>query len=265
MIEDLLWREMVAKGRLGETIIRFREEVSSTNDLALQLGREGAAGFTVVVAERQKQGRGRLGRQWMSPPGVGIYCSIILRPELEVADLPKITITAGLAVSKAVEESTSLFPAIKWPNDLTLGGRKFCGILAETGDISQSGPPLVILGVGLNVNLPGTGLPKELREKATSLEECSGRCFLRSELLRAIIKEIKEKVRLLQRGGFNKILVEWRQRDATIGRELTWVCRNNHIVSGVSLGPDEHGVLKIQDSQGNIHEVISGDVNIVAG
>lgn len=261
MTKEQTWEEMIATGRLGMIPVHFRAETISTNDDALSL-REAQAG-TLVVAERQSGGRGRLGREWLSPPGVGLYFSLILRPLLAPADLPKLTLGAGLAASRAVESVTGLRPLLKWPNDLWLDNKKIGGILAETR-IGQDGP-VVVLGIGLNVTTSPESFPPELRTKVSSLLIHSGRKFARSALLAALWDEIMAMAARLEREGFAGILADWREHDATRGQELIWVTQGGQVVRGLSLGPDEEGLLRIRDAAGQIHEVLSGDISLASG
>jgi BirA family biotin operon repressor/biotin-[acetyl-CoA-carboxylase] ligase len=261
MINDPAWRKMGEQGVLADMPVRLLAETGSTNAVAIDLAKYGSPAYTVVVAESQSEGRGRLGKNWQSPAGTGLYCSIILRPDLPPEDLPKITLMAGLAVCLAVEKVTNLALLIKWPNDLLLGGRKLGGILAET--VHNHGQrTAVVLGIGLNVNSPTTAFPAELQDKATSLFIHTGREYRRSELLTSIVTKVKKLVSRFERDGFTDILNEWRQRDATLGRELAWVTHSGEVVRGVSLGPDDNGQLLIRDRQDNIHEVLSGDINL---
>lgn len=263
MIPDPAWEAMVASGRLGERLVSFLAVAASTNDEALALARGGAPGGTMVVAERQSRGRGRLGREWLSPPGVGLYCSLILRPRLEPADLPKLTLGAGLAASRAVEAVTGLHPLLKWPNDLWLNEKKVGGILAEARFDQAS--PVVVLGIGLNVNTAMESFPSELRAKVTSLLLHSGREFARSALLAALWEEVVAVAARLEREGIAGILADWRERDATLGRELEWLSQSGQVVRGRSLGPDDDGLLRIRDGAGLVHEVLSGDISLATG
>jgi len=258
MILDQAWEKMAATGQLADRKVHFQTQTVSTNDDALGLARAGAASGTLVVAERQSQGRGRLGREWLSPPGVGLYCSLILRPQLDPADLPKLTLAAGLAASRAVELVTGLRPLLKWPNDLWLAGKKVGGILAEAR--FEQGGPVVVLGIGVNVNTSPDSFPADLQKKVTSLLLHSGREFARSALLATLWEEVMAMVARLEREGFTGILADWRERDATLGRELAWLTPSNQVVRGLSLGPDADGLLRIRDGVGQVHEVISGDI-----
>lgn len=263
-MDDHAWREMAEQGFLGDIRVHLLAATTSTNEVARTMVADGAPSFTVVAAESQSGGRGRLGKVWQSPAGTGLYCSMILRPDLAPAELPKLTLAAGLAACLAVERVTKLPLLLKWPNDLLLAGRKLGGILAETVDV----PGLrtaVILGIGLNVNSPLAAFPAELQEKATSLFSHTGRRYRRSELLAALVAEIKGVVGRFERHGFAGILAEWRQRDATFGRELAWLTQSGEVVRGVSLGPDADGQLLIRDRAGRVHGVLSGDITLARG
>jgi len=232
----------------------------STNSVALGLGRKGARAGTVVVAETQTAGRGRLNRFWLSPPGTGLYFSLITRPRLLPENLPKITLAAGLAICKTMEAEYNLAPQLKWPNDLLLHGRKFGGILTETGPLQ--GLPLVVIGVGLNLFAPPGGFPPQLIEHATSLSEYVTCPPVADTLLTACIESLEKSIRRLEKGDFQVVLAEWRQRDGCWGKELSWITPQGRQVTGVSLGPDADGCLRIQDAAGIIHEVISGDIHL---
>ncbi|MDA8165713.1 MAG: biotin--[acetyl-CoA-carboxylase] ligase [Desulfobacteraceae bacterium] len=260
---DPLWQQL-ATGAFAGRPARLLASTGSTNSDALALGRQGAAAGTVIVAETQSGGRGRLGRPWLSPSGTGLYFSVILRPRLAPADFPKITLAAGLAVSQAVEAETGLFPGIKWPNDLLLAGRKFCGILTEGEPLAAPGP-LAVLGIGLNVSTPHAVFPEELRGRATSLLAHSGRVYPRGPLLAAILARLEAVLNRLENHDFPGIMAEWRRRDALTGRRLTWMTPRGAIVTGTALGPDEEGVLHLRDEAGVVQEVLSGDLRLAGG
>lgn len=260
MMRDPLWQAMRETERLAGHPVSFLEETDSTNNVALALAKAGAPAGTMVVAESQSAGRGRLSRQWLSPPGCGLYVSFILRPTMELGDLPKITLAAGVALCRAVVNATGVGTQLKWPNDLLLQGKKCGGILTEADGLLAEAPPLVILGIGVNVNTPPALFPAELQGKATSLAVATGREFLRGPLLAALVEEVESVVRRLEQGAFAAILAEWRQRDGLIGQRLAWLTPQQTVVTGVSLGPDDEGRLHIRDDGGAIHEVLSGDL-----
>lgn len=244
-------------------IIRL-EVTESTNLVALAAGHRGAVSGTVIVAEAQTGGRGRLNRSWLSLPGMGLYFSIILRPRLAPEHLPKITLAAGLAICKAVEAEYFLSPKIKWPNDLLLDGRKFGGILAETDSVTGSGSAstLVVVGVGLNLFPPETGFPPDIEKSATAISVYTEREIVSEVLLKTCIVFLEQELLRLEKEDFSIILEEWLQRDAIEDKVLTWVTPKGEAVTGVSLGPDPDGILRIRDQAGNIHDVLSGDVNL---
>lgn len=240
--------------------------IGSTSSTALELGRQGAATGTVVVAESQTGGRGRLNRNWLSPPATGLYFSIILRPRLAAGDLPKITLAAGVAVCKAIENELGLTPTIKWPNDILLEDRKAGGILSETGPIAETTAgqqTLVVVGIGLNIKKPAGGFPPELQEKATALAEHLDKEVVGEDLILPIADDLERQVGLLEKGEFQRILDQWKQRDGVKGKKLTWVTPAGEKVIGTSLGPDPDGMLQVKDEHGKIHTVISGDVELV--
>ena len=246
-------------------IVRF-EVVESTNSKALELGRQGAATGTVIVAETQTEGRGRLHRTWLSPPGTGLYFSIILRPALDPNDLPKITLAAGVAVCKAIELELGVLPKIKWPNDLLLDDKKFGGILSETGTIAETAAgyqTLVIVGIGLNIQEPAGGFPADLQATATALSQYTETTVVKEDLLIGIADQLDNIVAQLETGESQQILDQPKQRDGIKDKKLTWVTPRGEKVTGTSLGPDADGMLRIRDDKGKIHTVISGDLNLI--
>ncbi len=292
------WQALQGGKELAGRRLYFWAETDSTNRLAQELISRGETG-ALVVAESQSRGRGRLSRQWHSPAGVGIYCSLIYRPRLAPEDLAKLTLAAGLAVALALEKGTGLVPGLKWPNDILLAGKKCGGILCEcclessaggaTGIVPDPDPrtgpatfasglndregkkgsgarnrPAVVVGIGLNVNTTAAMIPPELRDRATSLRLAANRSWDRGILLEAIIEELDGQVVALEQGRFPSILAAWRQRDALLGRALDWLTPAGEVVHGTALGPDADGTLQIRDRQGKIHQVMSGDLTLRA-
>jgi len=253
---------MIRDSAIGGHPVRFLASTGSTNDVALELAASGAASGTLVVAESQSAGRGRLpGRTWASPPESGLYFSLILHPHLAPADFPKLTLAAGLALCKGLENRTECHPGLKWPNDLFLCGKKCGGILSETQALSGAGQTAVVIGIGLNVNTPAHDFTDELQIKATSLLAETGASYDRGALLSAILAELDLMVARLEQNDFPSILTEWRQRDIHADRQVSWVNNQGMIITGLSLGPDEEGLLRVRDAQGHVHSVISGDIS----
>ena len=218
-VPDKLLPEEVLQGlkaRLFTGPVHYFETLNSTNDLAKELAAQGAPEGTVVVAEAQTRGRGRLGREWNSPPGVGLYVSLVLRPMLPPMELPQITLTTAVAVVRAVRRVTGLAPGIKWPNDLLLNGKKLGGILTEM-ETESDRIRHVVVGLGLNVNNPA--FPPEVAATATSLTLAVGRSFSRVLLLQAWLEEFEELYGRFLNQGFPEILEEWKSAAGDVGED----------------------------------------------
>jgi BirA family transcriptional regulator, biotin operon repressor / biotin---[acetyl-CoA-carboxylase] ligase len=261
IIDDVHWKTLIQQGEIvGHPLVHFAE-IDSTNCRAMKMGKAGAPSGTVVLAECQTGGKGRLGRLWLSPVGSGLYFSVILRPSLEPGDLSKITLASGVALCRTVRALYHIMPEIKWPNDLLIDKRKCGGILVEA-DLHNLSSPLIIVGIGINITTLLEDFPKELQEKVTSLQYHVDGTILRSELLTNILRQLDTIIEQFEQQGFGGILTEWKNYDATRGRNLTWITSDRTVVQGVSLGPDSEGRLHIQSSDGRIHEVISGDIQL---
>lgn len=260
---DAIWREMRETGMLAGHPVHFFAVTESTNTVALALARKAeTATGCLVVAEHQSGGRGRLGRSWFSPAGTGLYFSLLFRPDLDLADLPRITLAAGLAVALAIEGQTGCVLGLKWPNDLYLDGKKCGGILTEAEGVSGSAPPAVVVGVGLNVTTAPEDFVDDLAPKATSLLAATGIACQRGALLAVIVRELVRLVARLEQGGFPEILALWRARDVHQGRTVSWLNSQGQVISGLSQGPGQDGLLRIRDGAGRLHTVISGDVSL---
>jgi len=246
---------------IPETI--FLPKTDSTNRVAFSMAGKGAVHGSAVIADKQEKGRGRLGRNWQSPAGKGLYCSIIVRPRISVDDFPLITMGAGLGVVLAIESVCGLNFGLKWPNDIFRRGKKCGGILVESSPLTHGSDHFAIVGIGINVDTGGNDFPADIRHKATSLLiECDN-TIEKQSLFEAIRMQLLEQLQRLEKDGFGPILKQWRQKDVFAGKRLQCVARTGELVDGISLGPDERGRLHIRDDNGAIHEVLSGDVNLV--
>jgi BirA family biotin operon repressor/biotin-[acetyl-CoA-carboxylase] ligase len=244
------------QARLLKGPVHYFETLDSTNNLAKELAARGAPEGTVVVAEAQTGGRGRLGREWDSPPGVGLYVSLVLRPMLPPMDLPQITLTTAVAVAKAVRRVAGVAPGIKWPNDLLLNGKKLGGVLTEMESESDR-IRYVVVGLGLNVNNPE--FPTELAATATSLILAAGRPFSRVDLLKAWLDEFDGLYDRFLNQGFAEILEEWKGLTVTLGRAVT-VRQGPREISGLALDVAPDGALLLRTAGGEIVRVISGEI-----
>jgi BirA family biotin operon repressor/biotin-[acetyl-CoA-carboxylase] ligase len=243
----------------GQKIHHFRR-VSSTNLVAREMAREGTAEGTLVVAEEQTHGRGRLGREWVSPAGTGIWMSLILRPSIPPTDAPRLTLAAAVAVADAVGEIVGISPEIKWPNDLLFGGKKFCGILTEM-DAEMERVNFVILGIGINVNQLASDFPEPLRSLATSLRETCGRRVSRPDLVCRILERLEDRCRQTVSTDFEQILTAWRANSTTLGRPVT-VTSVAGTIEGLAEDVDADGSLLVRLDNGVLQRVMAGEVTL---
>ncbi|HET6490366.1 MAG TPA: biotin--[acetyl-CoA-carboxylase] ligase [Syntrophales bacterium] len=243
--------------RLGRRIV-FESEVDSTNRLARDLAILGAVEGTIVVAESQTGGRGRKGRNWFSPPGEGIYVSLVLRPRFQPAEAPKMTLLTGVALAETLFHAVPSRVTIKWPNDVLLEGRKVAGILVEIStDIDAI--DYMIVGVGMNINTPPDRFPADLRERATSLAAHAGHTVPRAEILGAFLDCFEHYYDLIGKEGFAPVIGRWRELSDMVGRRVR-VQDFNRSLQGTIAGIDDDGVLLIKTADADIHRVIAGDV-----
>lgn len=240
-------------------IVHHLEVVTSTQDVAKDMASKGASEGTVVVAKKQTQGRGRLGRKWFSPEG-GLWFSVILRPKIAPDEAPKITLLGAVSIAQAVREVTELKAQIKWPNDILIEDRKVAGILTEGSAVAgQLG--FVLLGVGVNVNVDISTFPEGLLVPATSLSAESGKEIELPLLLQSCLKHLESYYAWL-RADFEKILDEWRRLSAILGRRVR-VSSLGETLEGVATDVDYEGALLLRVSSGEVKTVRTGDLSIL--
>ena len=261
MAQDLLLPESILphlkSRRLGTTIHHFLE-TGSTNDAARQLAEQGAPEGTLVLAEKQTQGRGRLGRSWLSESSAGIYASILLRPVLKPHDAAVLTLVAAVAASEAIEQACGLKTDIKWPNDLLLSGRKCCGILSEM-QVEKDEIRYVIVGIGINVN--HSVFPEELGQRATSLCIEGKQTYSRVAVLCEFLRRFELLYDDLHRGNRSAILRRWVDRSSfAFGKQVMVDLGSGKKVEGQTAGLSELGNLKVKLADGRMEEVMSGDI-----
>jgi BirA family transcriptional regulator, biotin operon repressor / biotin---[acetyl-CoA-carboxylase] ligase len=245
-------------GRIGWRIHYF-DEVSSTQLVAAELADEGAAQGTVVIAERQTAGRGRLGRSWHSPAGVNLYMTIILRPTMPLGQVARLSLVAGVAAAEALETVAPGFVALKWPNDVWLRGRKTCGIIAEAVTDPSRGLTCVLLGIGINVNLAPKDLPPDLRDKATSICIATGRACDRIELASTLFNRLHSRYMEIEETGFAAVRPAWERYSALTGRRVT-VVDGDARTTGIVRGIDDDGALLLDTGAGPAR-ILVGDVS----
>ncbi len=243
--------------------IHYLPVVDSTNRLALKLAREGAAGGTVVFADCQTRGRGRLERIWQSPPGRNLYASFLLRPAIDPADAARITLTAGVAVAEMISIFCPEGVGLKWPNDVFIRGRKVCGILTEMKTKGKALDALVV-GVGLNVNITGQDFDPVFRGAATSLREESGRTFSREDVAVLLCDSFEKWYRIFLDEGFAPVRKRWLSLSEMTGSRVR-VLFQGEVREGVVTGIDHDGALLLDDELGAVRRIIAGDASIVKG
>jgi BirA family biotin operon repressor/biotin-[acetyl-CoA-carboxylase] ligase len=259
---DLVAALDARRARLGgfAAFLQYFESVGSTNDVAARLAAAGAPHGAVVVAEAQERGRGRMGRDWFSPRGAGLYVSVVIRPPAAADVLTlasSVTLAAGVALADAVREVTGLPVAIKWPNDLVAGGRKICGILAEAS-AGAGGVEHVVLGFG--INLRGASYPPDLANRATSIEEELGRPVVGHDLLAEALTKLSEALSGRAGDAFARMLRRWRELSpSSVGARVEVRAEDGRWEPARTAGLDADGALLVTRA-GGVHRVIAGEV-----
>ena len=251
----------LATRRIGTSIICLKE-TESTNQVAFKMAEEGAAEGTVVIADAQTAGKGRLGRIWLSPAGVNLYCSVVLRPAIAPMAACQLTFLSVVAVARAIQGCTTLQPQIKWPNDILINGKKVAGLLNEMNAETEK-VNFVVLGIGVNLNLKMSSISESLlRHPATSLLEEGGVEVDRLAFTRSLLIELDRLYDVFLREGEGPVRAEWLERSAIQGRSVK-VSQGEREFTGVVQGVDSFGALLVQLSDGKVETVLSGDVALL--
>ncbi len=262
---------LLAEGRpwrLGRQVVSVAA-VTSTNDLARVLALSGADEGTVVVADTQTSGRGRLGRAWHSPAGAGLWSSFILRPQTSLPTLAPLALVVAVGARRAAVACGAEGVGIKWPNDLVAGGRKLAGILTEgAGGSELSAPEFVVAGIGVNVRTPDGGFPEPVRGVAIALDELLNAKIPRfavgpAEYGRALVEHLSETYSEFVAGGFASLREEWLAANVTTGREIVvTVAGAGGALNGIAEDIDIGGRLIVRLPGGGTAAVAAGDVTL---
>ena len=234
---------------IGKEII-FHESLDSTNTLAMELAEKGLPHGTVVIADRQLKGKGRLGRTWFSPPQGNIYMSVIVRPEIEPKDATLLTIMSAISCARAIRNSTGLEVKIKWPNDLMVSERKLGGILTEMKS-GQDRIVFAVIGIGINVTPP---LCPPLARGGWGGKEIS-----RTLIIAAILSELEKWFKVLIKGGRIQLINEWKKLSSTLGKKVK-VVSGKDTSSGIAEDIDDEGMLILRLPSGGLKKISAGDV-----
>jgi BirA family biotin operon repressor/biotin-[acetyl-CoA-carboxylase] ligase len=238
--------------------LRLLDSVPSTQDELRQLAEEGALEGTLVIAEEQTSGRGRMGRSWVSPAGKGIWMSLLLRPPVPLPLTPQLTLLTAVALSRAISRIVPVTIGIKWPNDLLVGGKKISGILLESAAEDER-LRYVVVGMGISVNLDPTDYPEELLVKAASLKMVSGNAVNRSDLIAAILEEFERLYELYLEEGFATIRALWEAHAVTLNNQ-TLLHTPQGSIQGVPRGLDDMGGLLVEMEDGSFRTIYSAEV-----
>lgn len=234
------------------------ERVDSTQTAAHERIARGAAEGTLIIAEEQTAGRGRMKRKWHSPPGKGIWMSLVLKPRVPLRFLPQMTLLFSVAVCRAIRRVSGAEAEIKWPNDIFVGGKKVCGLLLES-NAEDERLVHVVAGIGISANLLADDYPPELRETATSLRIETGRQVPRSELIAETMNELETLYDLYLEQGFEPIRSLWEALSFTLGRAVR-VRGSEGWIEGTAVGLDRMGALLVRLPDGRTMPVYSGDL-----
>jgi BirA family biotin operon repressor/biotin-[acetyl-CoA-carboxylase] ligase len=261
-IPDILAPQLLSHRLYGTPFARHIYhyfKVDSTNTVAMRLGEEGEAHGTVVLAEEQTAGRGRAGRLWHSEKSAGISCTVLLRPQIPPSQAPLLTLVAGLAARDAAAEELDAIPDIRWPNDVLVHGRKFCGILTEM----RAEPDRIhyaVVGIGMNVNQ--SRMPEELEDIATSLRIDTGKTHSRLEVLIRLLRHLDRYYNQFLTEGATPILRRFAEVSSYFRGKRVRITTSAETFTGSTAGLEPNGVLRVaRDDRGSIELVLSGDVS----
>lgn len=241
---------------IGRKII-FEEQLESTQILAKSLADQGAVHGTVVIADQQTGGKGTKGRSWHSPAGTGIWMSLIIRPEFGPREAAQLTLAAAVAIARAFRKN-GIDAAIKWPNDIYLGGKKLAGILTEM-QAEQDYIQHIVLGIGININQTATEIAPDIRHKATSLRIETDKEWNRQELVHLIWKEFEEVYSLYTKRGFQVIRDEWMQYALRLGHRVK-ATAPSAVFEAVFKGIGEDGELLLENDDGSLERLFSAEL-----
>ena len=243
----------------GKHQIHYYDSLPSTNDMAKELAKQNCPSGTIVIADMQTGGRGRLGRTWVSPPGKGVWMTMVLRPRMHPSQVHKVTIIGALAAVQGITVLTGLPSKIKWPNDILIHGKKVCGILCEmSADMDEV--DYLVMGLGINANLDPEDFPPELEKIATSLKIESGCPVSRLELASSIANRISEIMSYLEEtGDFSSVVKEYKNYEIT-GKVRAF--GSGRDVTGFAQGIDDDGALQLLTDAGDKLHIISGEISV---
>jgi birA, biotin-[acetyl-CoA-carboxylase] ligase region len=261
---DIFEIKKMLKGSFAGKNLYYEEKVDSTNTLARDLAAKGVKNGSVVIADYQEKGRGRNGKFWTSPCGCNIYMSIILRPKFTPETAQGMTILAAVSVADAIVEVASLQPQIKWPNDILIGSKKVSGILTEMSTQNMSIEYMVV-GIGMNVNMPEKYMDAHIKNIATSLliesEKTNGSSALidRNRLIASILNKFDKYYEMFLSTGLSSVLGYYQKYFGMMGKVIS-INVENRKVEGQVVGIDSKGALLLKTGENELEKIISGEI-----
>lgn len=242
--------------------LRHFDVLESTNVTAVAAAKDGAAEGTVIVADRQEGGHGRMRRVWNSPLG-GLWFTIILRPQIDPQFVAQVTLLAGVAVAKALRRLYNTDGVmIKWPNDLLLEGKKVCGILSELQLDENGAIDYAVVGIGVNVDLREEDFPKELAATAASLNASLHKSYSTGEVLDAIMADFAGLYDAWLAQGASVVMGEWKRLNCTVGKKVLVKDNDQVIFAGTVIAVDEQGALMVRNEDGIVQSFDFGEISI---
>ncbi len=244
---------------IGHELVRF-SEIDSTNNYAKKIASEGCQHGTIVVADKQTRGRGRVGRDWKSYNGEGLWFSVVLRPDLEPEYIQIVTLAAAVAVVEGIFENQGIVCGIKWPNDIILNNYKLGGILTELSAEPEH-INYVVVGIGINVNQDENGFDDDIKNKATSLKLHTGKCSSRVRLLESILSKFEQIYSEVIQGKTQEIINTWGKYSVTLGKEVKIILKGTEYI-GLAQSITEDGKLIVKCNDGEVREISSGEIQV---
>ena len=243
-------------------VIHYQDELGSTNTVLIELGEKGASEGTVVIADKQTEGKGRLERKWISPGGTNLYISILLRPEISAAESPLFTFLASIALKETIEKTSVTNTKIKWPNDIQIDGKKVAGVLTEMRSKREM-VDFIVVGIGVNINMSRDYINTEMGKVAgiaTSIKENLGKDIDRAKFTADLLLELEKWYQIFSSKGKKPILREWTRAWGDMNKRVRINIEGEREFEGIATGIDDKGYLLVKTDNGEISKIISGDV-----
>ena len=246
-------------------VIHYHDELGSTNTELMELGEKGASEGTVVIADRQTQGKGRLDRTWISPPGVNLYISILFRPEILAKDSTVFTFLASIALKETMERTGVQNTNIKWPNDIQINGKKVAGVLTEM-QTRREMANFIVVGIGVNINMTSDEMNREMGSIsliATSIKEALGKDIERAKFAADLLLELEKWYQLFSTQRKKPILEYWTENWGDLNKRVLVKIESERDFEGIAIGVDESGYLLVEKEDGEVSKIITGDVTVI--